>query len=284
MSKTIKLSIKARGESDAPRVDDFLDQVRDYFEILDGVEQAIAEDGANAIEWRIVAASTNSPIALEAQAFPTAFATNIDRRADMVVRQTAFGMQQIKLTRERPSYFTDKVLSKAERFFERVTDGLDSTVVEYGDDLPRLEVTPAVAREAAANVRSVLAPPDKPYAELGSIEGTAKSIDRDGWGRLILHVHGRLSGEEIKCVVTGDAATVLGEHQIQDVWRSRRVQVYGVLHFRGLGKLQQIEATSVRFLRDRSDLPDVDDIADPDFTGGMTSEEYLARLRNGEPN
>jgi len=50
MSKTIKLSIKARGESDAPRVDDFLDQVRDYFEILDGVEQAIAEDGANAIE------------------------------------------------------------------------------------------------------------------------------------------------------------------------------------------------------------------------------------------
>jgi hypothetical protein len=44
MSRTIKLSIKARGENDSPRVDDFLDQVRDYFEIMNGVEQAIAED------------------------------------------------------------------------------------------------------------------------------------------------------------------------------------------------------------------------------------------------
>jgi hypothetical protein len=64
MTRRIKVSIKARGESDFPTVDDFLDQVRDYFEILGGVEQALAEDGMNAIEWRIVGATTNSPIAL----------------------------------------------------------------------------------------------------------------------------------------------------------------------------------------------------------------------------
>jgi hypothetical protein len=51
MSRIVKLSVKARGETDSPRVDDFLDQVRDYFEILDGVEQALA-DGTNAIVWR----------------------------------------------------------------------------------------------------------------------------------------------------------------------------------------------------------------------------------------
>jgi hypothetical protein len=47
------------------------------------------------------------------------------------------------------------------------------------NELPKLEITPAVAREAVANVRSVLTPPDKPYTELGSVEGTARSIDRD---------------------------------------------------------------------------------------------------------
>jgi hypothetical protein len=284
MNKTTKLSIKARGESDSPRVDDFIDQVRDYFEILEGVEQAIAEDGTNAIEWRIVSATTNSPIALEAQAFPTVYATNIDRRVDLVVSQTAFGLQQIRQGRERPPYFTDKVLTRVERFFERVTNGLESTIVEFGDHLPRLEITPAVAKEAIGNVRSVLSPPDKPYTELGSVEGTAKSIDRDGWGRLILYIHGRLSGEEIKCVVTGEAADTLGEHQIREVWRGRRVQVYGKLLFKGLGRLQQVEAIKIRFLRDRSDLPDIDDIADPDFTGGLRSEDYLARLRDGEPH
>jgi hypothetical protein len=284
MSKTIKLSITARGETSSPRVDDFLDQVRDYFEILDGVEEAIAEDGVNAIEWRIVGATTNSPIALEAQAFPTVYAMNIDRRVEMVTRQTALGLQQIRLRRERPPYFTDKVLARVERLFERVTNGLDTTVIDFGDELPKLEITPPVAKEAAANVRSVLTPPDKPYSELGSIEGTARSIDRDGRGHLILYIHGRLTGEEIKCFVSGAAADDLGEHQIRDVWRGHRVQVYGTLHYKGLGKLNQVEAIRVRFLRDRSDLPSVEDIADPDFTGGLKSEDYLARLRDGEPN
>lgn len=284
MARTIKLSISARGESDSPKVDDFINQVRDYFEILNGVEQAIAEDGTNAIEWRIVGATTNSPIALEAQAFPTVYAVNIDRRVEMVTRQTALGLQQIRMRRERPSYFTDKVLARVERLFERVTNGLETTVVDFGDELPKLEITPAAAREAAANVRSVLTPPDKPYTELGSIEGTARSIDRDGWGRLILYVHSRLSGEEVKCVVTGQAADDLGEHQIREVWRGRRLQVYGTLHFKGMGKLQQLEAIRIRFLRDRSDLPGIDDIFDPDFTGGLRSDEYLARLRDGEPN
>jgi hypothetical protein len=132
-------------------VDDFLGQVGDYFAILDGVEQAIAEDGTNAIEWRIVGATKNSPIELEARAFPTVYAVNIDRRVELVTRQTAFGLQQLRTRRERPSYFTDKVLARAEKFFDRVTNGLDTTVVDFGDELPKLELTPVVASEAAAN-------------------------------------------------------------------------------------------------------------------------------------
>lgn len=200
-------------------------------------------------------------------------------------RHTAVGLQQLRIRRERPAYFTDKVLAKAERFFERVTNGLETTVVDYGEhDIPPLEVTPIVARDAAANVRSVLAPPDKPYTEYGSVEGAAKSIDRDGWGRLVLYIHSRLTGEEVKCIITGDAEEILGDRRIRDVWRGRRVQVYGTMHFRGFGRLFQVEATTLRFLRDRSDLPSVDDITDPDFTGGLRSEDYLSRLRDGDPH
>jgi hypothetical protein len=59
-----------------------------------------------------VGATTNSPIALEAQAFPTVYAVNIDRRVEVVTRQTALSLQQIRTRRERPSYFTDKVLTR----------------------------------------------------------------------------------------------------------------------------------------------------------------------------
>jgi predicted nucleic acid-binding protein len=45
MARKIKLSIASRGETDSPKVDDFIAQVRTYFEILNGVEQAISGDG-----------------------------------------------------------------------------------------------------------------------------------------------------------------------------------------------------------------------------------------------
>ena len=64
--------------------------------------------------------------------------------------------------------------------------------------------------------------------------------------------------------------------------RRRRVQVSGVLHYRGLGDMREVEAIRVRFLRDCNELPSIDDILDPDFTGGMRSEDYLARLRDGD--
>jgi hypothetical protein len=282
MSRRIKLSIRARGESDSPTVDDLLDQLRDYFDILEGVEEAVAPDGRQAIQWRIVAATTNSPLSFEAAAFPVDFAVNIDQRVDLVARQTALGLTLLRTRGERPPYFTDKVLLRAEQLFKRVTNGLSEMKIDHGEDLPKLDLTPPTARTAASNTRQVLTPPDKPYEELGSIEGFAKSIDRDGFGRYVLWVKHRLTGETVKCIASGAAVSELETHQIRDVWRGRRVQVYGTLHFKGLGALSQVEATKVRFLRDRSELPDYRDIQDEGFTGGLRTEEYLARLRDGK--
>ncbi|MGB9367252.1 MAG: hypothetical protein WCE79_14690 [Xanthobacteraceae bacterium] len=282
MSKTIKMSIRARGESESPTVDDLLDQIRDYFDILEGVEQAVAEDGRQAIEWRIVNASTNSPITIEAVAFARDYGVNIDRRVAIVTRQTALGLDMLRQSAERPSYFTEKVLLRAERMFERVTNGLSETKIEYGDGLPTLDITYPVAKAAATNTRNVLSPKDKPYKELGSIEGNAQRIERDGFGRRILWVRYRLTGESVKCLVSGEAEKELEDHRIKDVWKHQRVQVYGMLHYKGLGNLKEVEAIRVRFLRDRNELPNVNDILDPDFTGGLRSEDYLARLRDGE--
>lgn len=281
MSRTVKLSIKARGESDSPTVDDLLDQVRDYFDILKGVEEAVAEDGSLAIEWRIIHASSNTPIALEAAAFAKNYAVNIDQRAEIVVRQTAYGLRQLQASGERPTNFTNRVIARAEKIFERITNGLEQTTVDFGPDLPVMDLTPTIARSAVANARRVLDPQHKPYREQGSVEGFVQSVERDGFGRPLLWLRHRLTGESIKCIVLGAAYAELETHQIRDIWKYRRAQVYGLLHYRGLGMLSQVEAISIRFLRDRIDLPTVDAIADENFTGGLSSEEYLDRLRDG---
>jgi hypothetical protein len=42
-----------------------------------------------------------------------------------------------------------------------------------------------------------------------------------------------------------------------------------------------VDAEEFIFLRQRSDLPQIDEIIDPDFTGGIRTEEYLEKLRDG---
>src|SRR5437870_2018462 len=102
MSRKIKLSIRARGPTDSPTVEDLLDQLRDYFDILEGVEDAIADDGRRAVEWRVVSASANTPITIEAAAFPKDFGVNIDKRVEIVTRHTALGLSALKTGGERP--------------------------------------------------------------------------------------------------------------------------------------------------------------------------------------
>jgi hypothetical protein len=281
MARTIKLKISARGVTDSPTVADLLGQLKDYFDLLEDVEEAISEDGRHAIDWRITGASKQSPLTLEATPFPKEFGVDIERRSEFVTRHTAFGLAELFERGKRPAYFNDRVLRRAEKIFERVTNGLDETIIDHGHGLPVLDLTPSVARRAIANTRNVLTPTSSPYRELGSIEGNVQRVERDGHGRRIVYVRYRLTGDIVKCLVSGEAEREIENHQIKDVWRYRRVQIYGTLYYRGIGELKEIEAIRVRFLRDRDELPSANDILDPDFTDGMSTEEYLARLRDG---
>lgn len=51
MAKPIRISIKGSENTgtDAPTVDDFLGQVRDFLDVLKGVEKAVSDDGENEI-------------------------------------------------------------------------------------------------------------------------------------------------------------------------------------------------------------------------------------------
>ncbi len=282
MSKTVTLSVSGRGsETDAPTVEDFLGQVRDYFEVLSQVEETLAEDGQSAIEWRVTGASKNSPLSIIAEAFPRQYAVNVDRRTELVIDHASAGLMQLQKSAQRPAFFNDKALAAAQKFFERVTNGLDLTRIEYGNGQPTIELTTSLARASATNIREVLTPRGRPYKELGSIEGHFRGIDRDR-GRPIFWIKHRLTGDEIKCFVSGDAEREVSIREIGEVWKNRRLQVSGTIHFKTAGRISQVEATQVRFLRARNELPDVDDIIDADFAGSLKSEDFVSRQRDGE--
>ena len=218
MSKVITFQVAGRGEdSDAPTVEDLVDQLRDYFDLLGIVEGTVAVDGGTAIEWRIVEAHTNSPISFKAQAFARQFAVNVDARVAAVVEHTTGGLRQLQTGSDRPPFFTDQALQKAEKIFQRVTNGLAFTLIDAGDDAMPIDLKPSVARVAARNARSILEPSGQPYREIGSVEGYFQSVSWDGYGRRVLQLKHRLTGDDVKCFVKGEAERDIGHREIGDV-------------------------------------------------------------------
>jgi hypothetical protein len=229
----------------------------------------------------VTGASKNSPLAFELTAFPRRHGMNIERRTKQVKEQISTGLSALRSKPERPSYFTEPVLEKAERLFERVTNGLSLTKIEFGDDLPTIEITPSEAKLAARNITAVRRPKEKPYREIGALEGTLQRVERDGYGRPLLYVKLRVSGETIKCIARESAQSEVEHHEIADIWENKRVRVFGTIYYKALGQIMQIELDAVQFLRPREELPRASEIVDENFTGGLKSEEYLERLRNG---
>lgn len=282
MNRLVKIRIMGSGgETDAPTVDDLSAQLRDYFDLLKLVEQSLADDGQIAIVWRVVRAETNSPITFTVEAFARQFAVNVDNRANFVVNHALAGLQDLQTKSGRPPHFSDQALDVAEKLFERVTNGLQQTEIYLDDVQAALDITPTKARVAVQNVRELLQPSARPFKELGSVEGYFQSAGQDGFGRRLLHLRSRLNGDDIKCLVSGEAEKQLSHCEIGDLWRRRRLEVIGLVHYRGPGRISHIEAHRLRFFRASVELPSTDDILDKDFTGGLSSEDYLEKLRDG---
>ncbi len=283
MGRVVTVRISGHNvETDAPTAEDLLEQTRDYLEILRGVEEAIAEDGQRAIDWRVVNASRASPVALQLEAFPHQYAVNVDVRVSAVMANTAAGLLQLQQGPERPNFFSDRVLAKAERVFERVTNGLSFSEIDFGPDLPASIVTPVIARSAAKNARLAQTPVERAYKELGATEGYFHSVERDGYGRSLLWIRHRMSGSQVKCILSGAALRLVAQQEISEVFRGRRLLITGTIHFKAAGAIAQIEATDVSFFPPKSDLPGLNDIIDERFTGGLSTAEFLERMRNGE--
>ena len=71
MAKPIKIVINgpAGERTDAPTTEDFLSQIRDFLDVLQGVEKAALPEQSKHLVWRVTDATMNSPITLELTPF-----------------------------------------------------------------------------------------------------------------------------------------------------------------------------------------------------------------------
>jgi hypothetical protein len=286
MAAPIKITVKGTRDDglDAPTVEDLIAQIQDFVSVLQGVETAIAEGRKAEIVWRVTKVTTNSPVAFELTPCARQYGMDIDNRAKQVVVNTSLGFQTLANSGERPAYFTDAVITKAERVYKRVTNGLAETTIDFSgyDAVNPISISKQDAMKSIKHIAALKSQPALPYRELGSAEGYITKVEKDGHHRPIVWIRTRLDDQEIKCVANGDALSRIGLIAVERVWEGIRVRVFGELHYKALGKLEKIAADTVQFFEDDAKLPALDAIVDPNFAAGVESVEYLRRLREND--
>ncbi len=285
MAKPIKITVKGSNNhgDDAPTVEDLLTQIQDYVSILREVEDALAKDGAEQIVWRVTDVMKNSPLTFEVTPYAKTYGMNIDARAEKVVIATAAGFKRLTDTCDRPMYFTEKVINKAEKIYGRVTNGLSETSVNFSEyeGAPNFKATPNIAHKSVAQIKDLKNPADSPHRELGSLEGFINKIELDGFGRPIVWLRSRLDGQTVKCISSDGGLDRIGHFEVDEVLRGLRIQVHGMINYKDLEHIATIDVEAVHVFEPDENLPNFDSIVDPEFTGGLESSAYLEALRNG---
>ena len=283
MTKPIKITVRGTNNrgNDAPTVQDLLSQIQDFVSVLHGVEDAVSDDGKSEIVWRITNATKNSPITFEITPYPKNHAMNIDRRAEKVIGFAAEGLRAITTSNERPMYFSDQVIGKAEKIYNRVTNGLAETLVDFSEyeNAPELLVTKHTAKAGAENIAGIRKPPPIAHRELGSLEGHIAKVEIDGLHRPIVWLRSRLDGQMVKCVSGEGGLDRIGHYEVMEVLRGLRVRVHGLMNYKDLEQIANIEVDGVHVFEPDDELPDMRAIVSPDFTAGIEASAYLKALR-----
>lgn len=279
---TVMLSIAGKGEDDAPLLDDLLDQIKDFFAIVEGVGATIAAGDDAPFSWRVIGLSKNSPATITAEAVAKSGHSNGDLIASMAYIQSIEGLTALQHVSEKPRGFSDSSLEAAERFAKRAAFSLADTVIS-GDNSPPISVKSQIAASIASHIQQITIPERlHPFRELGSFEGYIDSIGVDGFGRPYIVVKNRISNSDVKCFLSGSALEMLQQEPVAKVvWRKRRIIAAGLLKYRDLTRLTQAEIDKIDFVGD-GPWPSYKSVQDRNYTNGLDSTTFIERLRDGQ--
>ena len=256
-------------------------QVLDLFELL-----SPDEDKQGQFAWRLSYASTNSPFTAQGEAVslvPDVDITVIAKtqKAEFVRNLSSIGRGEV------PDRFkSGRQAEILKCLLKRNLNGVGSTEIRLYEDATPLVVTPRFAEAAIHNLavkENILPQVDLRFGrareERGSIDGYFLDVGFH-YNQPAIRILDRKTRAVIWCRI--DDATrdkISAEADYNDVWNKQRIRVKGRIRYDREGRIAQVIATSLD--RVKSSKLDLEKLHDPDFTGGLSTSEYLDLLREG---
>lgn len=265
MTKKFKIQLLgATEDNEHIRLSDFIEELNAVREALQEIDRRFYGDGNQTTEYRIVDLSHSSPSAVVVEPVP------IDKDKDnaaAIVDRLLDGIRKIN-TGTAPADFDSRLLEKvshiARPYKKRVRQ------VQIIDDNGPI----IISQTFEASIERIVG--DDQVSD-GSVDGSLEMINFHR-GANKFNIYPTVGPDRVACHFPGD----LLEKAIASV--GRYVRVSGKLKHKTRDRfLYGIEVESVEALPDEASLPSFQELRGiaPDFTGGLTSEEFVRRLRDG---
>lgn len=237
--------------------------------------------------WRLVSVSMNSPLTVVAEAVSARPGVNIDSAARAQKRNFVRNWNTLRGGRLPPAWSAPRTHRIAKSFVQRNQRQVGTTQVvleekksttEHNDEI---QITRADADASIVSVESAttLGPSIKPKEQVGSIEGVFLQVATHYHKPAILILE-RKTGDQIWCTISEEHQREIADlANFDDVWNGRRIVVSGRIGYDELGRISKVAANHIRLIEPSN--VELKNIRDKDFTGGLSSSDYLDRLREG---
>lgn len=246
---------------------DLAQAARDLSELLTNVAADMAEEVETSLKddqhWAVSKMKVGSAVLTVAPLVPLVEV----RTAQEVVGTVLNGLRKLEAgVEERPQHFPDQSLYAARRLVSMLNDGITRITLRAGDQV--IELSQRVQATVDALVRGV-------SEVLGSLEGRLEGLTVHGTRQAYLYQSG--TNKRIECRFPSELLRDMLDNF------TYRVQVVGLIHYTRHGEPASVQVERIRRLGDRREGRSLTDLAgiDPDFTGGLSPEKYLERLRDG---
>jgi hypothetical protein len=261
MPKHLEFVIK--GERGRISLETFAAVIHNSFDILSDLDSAISSEPRGTLEWFVTGVSFSSlVVSLESKSkLP-----KVDF-SPQVVESFVGGLRHIQKEHTTPPYFSDYGLRKAQNLARTLhKNGATAVVIKDVEKEDTVTIEPEITFDLGQliNVR---------YQEAGSVEGKLEMISIHGVPRFT--VYHAISRHSIRCKFNPNQLVV-----VKDAL-GRRVIVSGIVYFNYKHEPIRVELEDLAILPREAELPSPSKIRgiSPDFTGELTTEEYIRSLR-----
>lgn len=262
-----RLSLRIDGEI---TIEAFNEAVTNFLRLLREVEQSVA--GERFIKWTLREMHRSSPALMTWEGTTRARRRKLNETpkptpdyAPVVGAAVLSGVGKLERGEGRPESFSDDALDASLNLSRVKMRRAITTLALIGENGDKGANVLDVTERVAASVKDIIGPK---YTAPGSVEGVLQAINSRGL--LYFVIYDSIFGSRVRC----DIPDTLKPRALAAF--DERVLVTGMVARDAEGHPRYIKAHDIEPIRSEG-LPQSIRGLDPDFTGGLSSTEYLKR-------